>query len=87
MCISFSCVHTNSFDFGSPEDVKMIVFVRSHKLMIYKIWGYLSLRMGGYRLFKYANMIAQTPNKITKDSIISWTVMYPVYQKTTMYSY
>jgi hypothetical protein len=63
MCITFSCVHTNSFDFGSPEDVKMIVFVRSHKLMIYKIWGYLLHRMGGYRLFKYANIRAQTPNR------------------------
>ncbi len=59
----------------------MVFFVRSHKLMIYKIWGYLSLRMVGYRLFKYANMRLQTPNKITKYVIISWTVMYPVYQE------
>jgi hypothetical protein len=78
MCITFSCVHTNSFDFVSPEDVKIIVFVRSHKLMIYKIWGYLVLRLGGYRLLRYNNMTVQTPKKDISHIMIWSFVMYPV---------
>jgi hypothetical protein len=78
MCITFSCVHTNSFDFVSPEDVKMIVFVRSHKLMIYKIWGYLLHRLGGCWLFKYANIAEAMPKKDISHIMIWSFVMYPV---------
>jgi hypothetical protein len=78
MCITFSCVHTNSFNFVSPEDVKMIVFVRSHKLMIYKIWGYLVLRLGGYRLLRYNKITVQTPKKAIRHITICSLVIYPV---------
>jgi hypothetical protein len=78
MCITFSCVHTNSFDFASPEDVKIVFFVRSHKLMIYKIWGYLDLRLGGYLLLRYNNMTVQTPKKTVMHITICSFVMYPV---------
>lgn len=37
--------------------------------------------MGGYRLFKYANMRAQTPNRDIRHITICSFVMYPVYQE------
>ncbi len=55
--------------------------MRSHKLMIYKIWGYLDLRLGGYRLLRYNNMTVQTPNRIVRHITIWSFVMYPVYQE------